>query len=137
MNFVEIFNDSYERAVRNNREQFFESFYRNFMAESENIAAKFKNTDMNRQKKMLETSLFQMVGFAASKKSDPALHNLANRHHQLGINHEYYTHWLEALLKTLRELDEDFTEQDAFAWRIILCPGIEFMKGYKDQLGET
>jgi hypothetical protein len=52
------FNDSFERCI--NDPHFLDQFYDIFLASSDEISAKFKDTDMGTQKAMLMTSLVYM-----------------------------------------------------------------------------
>ena len=128
MNFKQRFHDSYERAITRDPDLFFTEFYRIFHAKSPTIANMFVNTNMEKQKKSLVTSLMLMVWFADKRESDNDLEQLAQRHKTLGIINEQYDIWMDALVETLQTVDSNHNEQDALAWRIILSPGITFMK---------
>lgn len=129
MDIEDIFNSSYEKNILKQGDYFFDRFYVNFMARSEQIRALFNATDMERQKYMLMDSLAYMLSYAATGESGGALDRLAQLHRRLEIKDEHYDFWLESLLQTLSELDHQFGEQEAMAWRMMMGPGLQFMKG--------
>ena len=130
--YVEIFNDSYERIVRDDdvSDEFFAQFYEIFISKSSLIAEKFKNTDMASQREMLRESLMFMVNFYVHKRSDAFLRELAMSHSRKGVDIEPYLYdiWMDSVIDTLRERDAKFDRDVELAWRIVLSPGITFMK---------
>ncbi|MEH6823796.1 MAG: globin [Motiliproteus sp.] len=131
MDFVEIFNNSYKRNIDGQYDRFFNQFYDNFMGKSDAIKKAFRNTNMEMQKLMLEDSLLYMKGFSIRRQSSEALEDLAALHRRLNIDASYFEIWLESLVETIEQIDPKCDENDLLAWRIILSPGIEFMKGFK------
>jgi hemoglobin-like flavoprotein len=130
MDFVEIFNLSYKRNIEGQYELFFNHFYDNFLGKSDAIKAAFQNTNIEHQKLMLEDSLLYMKGFSIHRQSTSALEDLAAVHRRLNIDDSFFEIWLEALVETIEQIDPECTESDLLAWRIMLSPGIEFMKGF-------
>ncbi len=129
---AEQFNDSYERCIENPKPPgFLHRFYEIFLSSSEEVAAKFKNTDFERQTRVLKASLYYMM---LSCNGSPAamahLQRLARLHSrkQLDIRPELYDLWLTSLLQTVREYDPRFGQQTEVAWRHVLGYGIAFMK---------
>lgn len=121
--------DSLSRCVKN--PAFLDKFYELFMKSSAEIRKKFERTDFERQKKMLESSLFVML-VSAGTTGGPAhreLSKLAERHSraQLGINPEWYDVWLNCLLEAVAEHDPEYRPELANAWRESLKEGIAFM----------
>ena len=94
--------------------------------------AERKNTDFERQKKMLRDSLHLML--VASGASHGFAHDellrIAKRHGKadLDIAPELYALWQDCLLKAVAEFDHEFSEEVESAWRGALQPGIDFMK---------
>ena len=41
---------------------------------------------------------------------------------------ELYEAWLDSLIATARESDPDFDDELELAWRVVLAPGIAYMK---------
>jgi hypothetical protein len=41
---------------------------------------------------------------------------------------ELYEEWLESLVETVREFDLEFTDEVELSWRVVLSPGIAYMK---------
>lgn len=131
-----IFNDSFERVlgVDSDRDHFFDLFYEIFMNSSEEIRSKFTNTDMAKQKSILRSSLYNMMHFFATKESGTYLKELAEMHNRSNrdIKPEFYDVWLEAMIETIKECDAKFSESVEVAWRVVLAPGITYMKFYYD-----
>ncbi len=126
---VELFNDSFERTITRMPAQFFDGFYERFLSSSIEVAELFSNTNMSRQKGMLEDSLAYLTHFAATGTSTKSMERLARLHGSdgLGIKPEQYDHWLTVLMATVREIDPKTTEDTEAAWRYILSKGIKFM----------
>lgn len=68
----------------------------------------------------------------ASAEGDAAdlyLEYVAKRHdrHNLNIDPELYDFWLEALIDTAREFDDEFNAEVEQAWRTVMRYGIDYM----------
>lgn len=136
----ELFNNSYERvsdwqatASSSDRSRaFFFRFYEIFTAKSPEIAQAFRNTDMERQVRMLRQSIVYLVNFYATNNAEDFLQRIARRHgrNDLNIAPYLYDLWLDALLETVAEFDPRYSGQTEAAWRQVLSPGIEFMKSF-------
>jgi len=109
---------------------FIERFYELFIDASPKVAELFANTDFERQKKMLQDSLYEMLVAAGTTKG-PAhdeLMRLAKRHQELGVTDDMYALWLEALVAAAREHDRRFTDELENDWRAAFGGSIELMK---------
>lgn len=136
MSYEEIFDHSYER-VKNlikDGKPFFGAFYDNFLRMSPAAAEHFAETDMERQKKMMEKSFYGLFIFYATQNANDYLESIAERHshHDLNINPKLYDDWLDALIETVKDYDPQFNPEIALSWRIILSPGIAYMKHRHD-----
>ena len=128
------FRASLQRCLMN--PAFFESFYELFIGTSEEVKEKFKNTDIKRQSRMLQDSLFVLAVAAQGGDSSPArysLPGLAEKHSHKGfdIRPELYDLWLDALLETVKRHDPKHSAEVAEAWRTTLTPGIEYMRAHR------
>ena len=132
MNFEEIFDSSYGRALNGevNGKSFFESFYDRFLSIDEGIASRFANTDMARQQKMLKKSFYRLFAFYASSQADDYISQIAESHNRkhMDIRPEFYDIWLDCLIYTVRQFDAEFSEDVELAWRLVMTPGITYMK---------
>lgn len=137
MSFEIIFDESYERVVAEKIDgsDFFQVFYRQFLNSSEEIAERFRNTDMDRQRTMLKKSFYSLLTFYASSNADHYLEQIARSHDRshLAIRPELYDLWLEALIDTARKFDQEFDSSTELAWRLIMAPGIVYMKFHYDR----
>jgi hemoglobin-like flavoprotein len=123
---LELFNDSLERCRKSG--DLAGLFYERFVAEP-TIRAYFANTDFERQKRMLTTSLYMVMGAAAgTDEGKRHLEQLAEGHARLGIPADLYASWLTSLVEAAAALDPRFNSEVAQAWRDVLLPGIEVMQ---------
>ena len=132
MNFEETFDNSYERVKARERggQSFFDAFYDKFIAASPKVHEAFSETDMRRQRKMLEKSFYSLFIFYATSNQNDYLEKIAHRHsrHEVNIKPELYDVWLECLMQTLAEFDPQYNRDVELAWRLVLSPGITYMK---------
>jgi hemoglobin-like flavoprotein len=114
---------------------FMESFYQSFVSSSEEVREKFRNTDLQRQARMLSDSLYVLAVAVQGQTGSPArgeLPRLAERHSRkdLDIRPPLYDHWLACLIDTARGHDPQFTPEIEAAWRATLAVGIAYMKAH-------
>lgn len=132
MNTEQLFDHSLERVLARQRDgkAFFEAFYDAFIAASPEVAEKFRNTDMERQRTMLRKSFYHLLSFYASNDADYYLHRVAisHNHRHYNIRPHLYDLWLETLIATLWRFDVRCDEATELAWRLIMAPGIVYMK---------
>jgi len=130
---IELFHDSLSRCTAT--PQFLERFYELFVATSPAIAQKFSGTDWIRQKRMLVASFhLMMMAEETGTETDAHLERIAALHgkRQLDIPPEMYSTWLECLLESAREHDEQFNDEIELAWRSMMEKGIAFMQARYD-----
>ena len=46
---------------------------------------------------------------------------------------DLYDVWLECLMQTLKEFDPEYSSEVELSWRVVLAPGITYMKFKYDQ----
>lgn len=128
-NYVDTFEASLSRVVATKNE-FFDLFYDLFIAANDEVGAKFEGVDLERQKKVLRESLQKLLMFFVNHEVTPYLEKLARTHSKSDrdIRPELYELWLETLIETARRTDPDFTPGVELSWRLVLAPGIEYMK---------
>ena len=133
--YLTFFRESYDRAIETDsrQDQFFDAFYDCFISKSDEIAAKFAHTNMRRQREMLYSSFRHMVDFSVQRQAGDELRRIAERHSksQIDIHPDLYDIWLESLIETVHLFDPRCTEEVELAWRVVLAPGIVYMK-FKD-----
>ncbi|GAA5443002.1 hypothetical protein Misp06_01178 [Microbulbifer sp. NBRC 101763] len=118
---------SYGRCCNN--EQFFVDFYDRFMGSSADIRNLFANTDMKAQRHLLRNGIMQLVLYSRGM-SDTKLRALGKSHDRDGYNirPEWYRLWLDALIATLRQHDNDFSPEVEAAWNRAITPGIDIIR---------
>jgi hemoglobin-like flavoprotein len=131
MESVDLFVASLKRCLA--APEFLLDFYGLFMASSEEVREKFKNTDLERQTRVLADSLWVMAVAAQGSRGSPAwgdLPRLAERHSrsELDIRPELYDTWLGCLIEAARRHDVQFTPETEAAWRETLAVGIDYMR---------
>ena len=109
---------------------FLDRFYELFQNSSEEIAEKFRNTDFERQKSALRSSLYVMV--VAVEGGDAAmayLDRIARQHSraELDIRPQFYEVWLDCLIQTVKEHDPEYTEETEKLWREVMRFGIDYI----------
>ena len=132
MSFEEIFDSSYERILNTQKNGlgFFESFYQHFLNADDNITKRFENTNMALQQSMLKKSFYSLFAFYASGQTDDSLSRIAEKHNHknLNIHPRFYDTWLECLIANVSQFDDEFCEDIELAWRLVMAPGITYMK---------
>ena len=111
---------------------FMDSFYQTFVSSSAEVREKFRNTDLQRQARMLSDSLYALAVAVQGQEGSPAwgdMPRLAARHSRkdLDIRPALYDHWLACLLDTARRHDPEFSPEIEAAWRATLAVGIAYM----------
>ena len=120
----QVFNDSFERCIIDPK--FLERFYEIFLSSSDEVKEKFKNTDMQKQKGILLTSLAYIM--YADKNPDPLYKTAVNHDHEhLDIKPEMYITWLNSMIAAVKLTDPQYEENIDAAWRQSLQPGIDYM----------
>ena len=112
---------------------FLDDFYRIFLDSSEEVREKFRNTDFERQTRMVADSLYVLAVAVQGNRESPAwaaVPRLAARHSRsdLNIRPELYDVWLECLLEAVRRHDPELSPEIEAAWRSTLAVGIEYMR---------
>jgi hemoglobin-like flavoprotein len=131
---ISRFEESYRRifgdqvGISEAGDAFFVRFYELFLASSPQIRELFTHTNMARQVTMLRRSLFEVVTFYVTGIVSEPLRRIAQVHQHLNLNPAMYDDWVDALVATVREFDQDTDELTEYAWRLALTPGITYMK---------
>lgn len=129
---VDLFRASLKRCLAT--PHFLGKFYDSFVASSEEVREKFRNTDLEKQASMLADSLYALAVVAQARRGgNPAwadMPRLADRHSRadLDIRPGLYDHWLDCLVETARHHDPEFSPEIEAAWRETLAVGIEYMR---------
>ncbi|QDS98679.1 globin [Adhaeretor mobilis] len=117
----ELFLQSVSRCV--GIEAFIPSFYDRFLASSEEIRAKFRFTDFEKQNKMLARSLeLCACATAGEAESLAEINERATTHNRdhMNIEPRLYDTWLDSIVETASEFDDEWTDAIEAAWRRIL-----------------
>jgi hemoglobin-like flavoprotein len=128
---VEVFLASLKRCLA--APGFLESFYERFVSSSEEVREKFKNTDMRRQARVLEDSLYVVANAVQGEENSlarGALPAIAARHgrQDRDIPPHLFDLWIECLVETVRSHDPQLTPAVEAAWRETLTFGADYMR---------
>jgi len=133
--YLDRFEESLFRCSRNPK--FLDRFYELFLASSPKVKEKFANTDFIRQKRALKGSFHLMLLAAENedKGPDKYLRDIAAQHSrdQLGIGAELYDLWLDSLLSTVKECDDEWTKEIGDAWERVMMVGVHYLLSHYDE----
>ena len=87
---------------------------------------------MDRQITMLMQSMTHIMTFSATLEPSDEIEKIAVAHgkNQLNITAEFYDIWLDSMIKTVDEIDPKFEGHIETSWRVLMAPGIEYMKSF-------
>jgi hemoglobin-like flavoprotein len=124
----ELFLQSLNRCVAS--DDFSRAFYDQFLGASDEIAKKFRFTDLEKQGKMLRRSLELCAGATAGEpESLREINERATTHNRdrLNIEPRFYDTWLETAVATARKYDDQWSDEVEAAWRRILGHMVQHM----------
>ncbi len=124
--YSRIFGDQVSISARG--DAFFDRFYEIFVARSADVRDLFANTDMARQASMLKRSLYELVAFYVTGSVSAQMVDIAVLHRRLHFDPKLWDHWLDSLVDTAAEFDDEFNEITNYAWRLAMTPGITYLK---------
>jgi hemoglobin-like flavoprotein len=129
---VDLFLASLKRCLAQ-QPRFVNLFYDRFVGSSEEVREKFRNTDMQRQVRMLLDSLYVVANAVQGGEGSLArseLPRIAARHSRqdLAIRPELYDLWANCLVETARECDPGFQPEIERSWRNVLGFGVQYMR---------
>jgi len=110
---------------------FLTRFYEVFADSSPEVAKRFKDTDFEKQKRALSSSLYVMImALEGGGAALVYLEQIARRHSRgdLDIGPEMYDVWLDCLVQAVKEHDPQASDDTETLWRDAMRPGIEFMR---------
>lgn len=118
---------SYGRSC--NKAAFYQDFYSEFMNQSDEIRALFKDTNMDAQRGLLRGGIMWLVMHARGM-SDSKIRALGESHSRkkMNIHPNHYGLWVNALMTTLARHDPEFTPQLEQTWRATITPSIELIQ---------
>lgn len=114
-------------------EAFIPSFYDRFLSTSDEVRNRFRFTDFEQQNQMLLRSLQLIAGATTGDLASlRELRERAETHdrHHLNIEPHLYDLWLDSVVKTVQEYDEQWDESTESAWRVILEHAVQQMTRY-------
>lgn len=116
---------------------FIDDFYKVFLSSSPKIEEKFRKTDWETQKRMLDHGIRHLILFfhEPSPVTAEKMVQLGESHsrNRLNIEPELYDFWLSALLSTVAESDPKFNPELEEAWKTVVDRGISVMKSMHDE----
>ena len=111
-------------------ENFIPAFYERFLATSDEIRNKFRNTDFDKQNEMLLLSLkLSAEATFGNAEALREIHERAKTHDSCHLNIEprMYDLWLTSVIAAAREFDPQWDDSIEKAWNTILGHVIKLM----------
>jgi hemoglobin-like flavoprotein len=111
--------------------RFAERFYDFLLHADPRINALFQQTDFTRQKELFLHGLLSLLDYAEGTASGQmAIKRLGELHsrRRMNIAPDMFIIWVDCLMKTLAELDPEFSPQLEAEWRHAVGKGIDAMK---------
>lgn len=105
-------------------------FYEIFLESHPDIKPMFAKTDFAKQKGLLRNGLNTMISYSRGTGiAESALKRLGRMHgpSQLDIAPGLFKYWIDSILATVEELDPEFDDETAEAWRTAMQKGTDFM----------
>lgn len=131
-NYEKIFLESFHRLTQTEaiEARFLDEFYQSFMAASPEVRKRFEKTDFEKQKKVLKSSLYQILALYTNKIVDAHFEKIVKSHSksELDIYPYLYEIWLTCLINTVKRNDLAFSSEVELAWRMVMALGITYMK---------
>ncbi|MCU7904621.1 MAG: globin [Candidatus Thiodiazotropha sp. (ex Epidulcina cf. delphinae)] len=116
---LELFRQSLQRVTA--KPGFYDGFYHNFIDQSEEITALFRNRDMPQLKRKLRNTLQMLVETVEGKPGlELYIEMLGRVHRRLNIQRRHFTMWEDALLEAVRVYDEEYSKQVLAAWLLVI-----------------
>jgi len=130
--YRKLFNNSFERTIVPDSNKFYGRFYEILIAADQQIAELFTKIDIDRQIVMLKQSMTLVMSFSATLKPSSEMKKIAKFHGKakLDIPAEFYDIWLDCMVKTVEEFDPKFDENIETSWRVLMAPGVSYMKSF-------
>ncbi|HEY5601649.1 MAG TPA: globin [Gammaproteobacteria bacterium] len=124
---------SYGRCIftREAKEKFFHHFYDTLLNSHPAIGAMFSNTSWDKQINILKNAISFTIMYA--EKQDELAKDVLTRvrkshsRERHNVEPEYYTHWLNSLVKTLRVCDPNFNDPLEQHWRDMMQISIDYI----------
>ena len=121
-----VFHESLDRASSSGN--LMDVFYYGFIASSIDVEKIFKDTDMDRLKRKLKSSLHMMTMLVDNEPgTEMYLGHLARVHDRYSIPPEMFNVWMDLLIEAVRVCDEEFDDKTETVWREVIGRGIAIM----------
>ncbi len=123
---IEELRQSYRRCVMN--QDFANNFYESFLASSQDIAKRFENTVMIKQKAMLVEALAHLINLVEHGKPSERLMHAAKKHDRrhLNIKPSYYKIFKTHILNNIKTHDLKINATLEANWEIVIDAGINY-----------
>lgn len=118
--------DAYEKHLKGN-DGFYVHFYDRLCASSAEIAARFDNVDMEKQRAVLDGAIERILNFRENQQEPTTLSTIAHSQSHKGLTADHYEKFGEAFMATLAE-ERAINRVALDAWQAILWPAIGYLK---------
>jgi hemoglobin-like flavoprotein len=129
---LKIFKRSLQRVTSSSA--FLDSFYDNFIGQSDEIREFFKNRDVAALKKKLGETLLMLAETAEGRPGLRLyLEMLGRIHKRLNVERRHLSMWEEALLGAVKRHDKEFDDRVLAAWLYVIDEVVETMYSVLDE----
>lgn len=111
-------------------DDFFDDFYATLSEKAPGIGAMFAHVDMQQQNKLIRQGVEALISYASGhEESESQLRRVGMTHGKQGLNisPELYALWVDTLVETIREYDNQADDNTDAAWRVVARGGIELI----------
>ena len=120
---------SYDRCCQ--APDFLQAFYQNFLAACPEAVSRFAGTDFKQQTNLLRHAIGMLLIFPNQPNKEPnLLTRIAERHSpkDLDVDPSLYKPFIDALIDTVKQFDDNYSPTVEAAWRETVAPGVAYMK---------
>lgn len=128
MEGLESVKQSYGRACLHPK--LIDRFYSIFLESHPDIRPMFRNTDFTKQKQLLKTGVIMMLSYLEGNAFWSAnLDKIAESHSKknLTVSPTLYSYWIDSLIRTVKENDDQWTPELERNWRKVLKIGVAYI----------
>jgi serine/threonine protein kinase len=127
-NLDNLVKEAYQIVARGKYE-FYRNFYEKLFRDAEHLGDKFKGIDMERQHRMLDYAIGQLLNFNQQQSEPSTLTQFVERHQQLGLSKDDFEKFGNALIESfdIGLARERKRQRMMAALEIVIWPGIYYM----------
>lgn len=128
---VEKVSQSFGRCL--GKPNFMDDFYDIFLKSSSRIAPMFANTDFEKQKAILRSTISYVIMHAKDENAAYAktkLEQVGDIHSRgkINVDPSLYPFWVNSLVAAVKKNDDQFSPELEDAWKQVVTPALDMLK---------